>query len=68
VDTTYHQQLREQNDLNWERFKAELHATAAQTEARLSERISDHLKWTVVFWSGTMLSLGGLILALFRAR
>lgn len=22
VDTTYQQQLREQNDLNWERFKA----------------------------------------------
>ena len=26
VDTTYQSQLREINELNWERFKAELHA------------------------------------------
>ena len=66
MDTTYQQQLRDQNDLNWERFKAELHATAAQTESRLSERISDLLKWMIVFWSGTILSVGGLIIALTR--
>jgi hypothetical protein len=66
VDTTYQQQLRELNDMNWERFKADMHATVAQSESRLSERISDLLKWMIVFWSGTILSVGGLIIALMR--
>ena len=92
VDATYQQQLRELNDLNWERFKAELRATVAESEARLSERIvnvraellaiiaesearlnqkfsdlrSDMMKWMFIYWSGTILSLGGLMIALLR--
>jgi hypothetical protein len=70
VDSTYQQQLRELNDLNWERFKADLHATVAQSEARLtekfSEKISDLMKWMFIYWSGTVLSLGGLMIALLR--
>ncbi len=59
VDSTYQQQLRDLNDLNWERFKAELHSAIAQSEARLT-------KWMFIYWSGTVLSLGGLMIALFR--
>jgi len=66
VDSTYQQQLRELNDLNWERFKADMHATIAQSEARLGDKITEHLKWTFIFWSGTVLSLGGLMVALLR--
>ena len=66
VDSTYQQQLRELNDLNWERFKAELHATIAQSEARLIGKHSDLMKWMFIYWSGTILSLGGLMVALLR--
>jgi hypothetical protein len=85
VDSTYQQQLRELNDLNWERFKAELHAAIAQSEARIAEKIgqsesrltekfSDKLsdtksglmKWMFIYWSGTIISLGGLMIALAR--
>jgi hypothetical protein len=40
VDTTYQQRLRELNDMNWERFKAELHAVIAQAEGRWAERLA----------------------------
>lgn len=69
-------QLRELNDLNWERFKAELHAAIAQSEARLTERLSDELsdtrselttmkadlmKWMFIYWCGLAVPLIGLI-------
>jgi len=74
VDSTYQQQLRDLNDLNWERFKAELHAAIAQSEARLTEKFSDKLsdvkgslmKWMFIYWSGTMLSLVSLVVVLLR--
>lgn len=81
VDATYQQQLRDLNDLNWERFKAELHSAIAQSEARLTERMAqltekssdrlsdtkaDIMKWMFIYWSGTVLSMGGLMLVLLR--
>ena len=81
MDLTYQQQLRDLNDLNWERFKAELHSAIAQSESRLTEKFfekfsesSDRLsemkgslmKWMFIYWSGTMLSVGGLILVVLR--
>lgn len=114
VDESYRNQLRESNDLNWERFKAELRATVALSESRLNERIvnlraeliaviaesearlnekivnlraelsaaiaqsearlnqkfsdlrADMMKWMFIYWSGTVLSLGGLMIALLR--
>ena len=68
VDSTYQQQLRELNELNWERFKAELRATIAESETRLIEKFSDKLsdvkadlmRWMFIYWSGTLLSLAGL--------
>ncbi|MBA3655874.1 MAG: hypothetical protein H0W69_00815 [Gemmatimonadaceae bacterium] len=66
VDTTYQNQLRELNELNWQRFRAELHATVAQSEARLSDKFADLMKWMFIYWTGTVLSLGGLMIALLR--
>jgi hypothetical protein len=59
VDSTYHQQLRDLNDLNWERFKAELHSAIAQSEARLT-------KWMFIYWAGMMIPLASLVIALWR--
>lgn len=88
VDSTYQQQLRDLNDLNWERFKAELHTAIAQSEARTAEkltqsemhltdnvaqlevrmaqRFSDLMKWMFVYWSGMIVSLGGVLIAVLR--
>ncbi len=70
VDSTYQNQLRELNELNWQRFRAELHATVAQSEARLNEKFSEKftemMKWMFIYWTGTVLSLGGLMIALMR--
>lgn len=70
VDTTYQNQLRELNESNWQRFRAELHSTVAQSEARLSERFSEKftemMKWMFIYWTGTVLSLGGLMVILLR--
>jgi hypothetical protein len=68
VDSTYQQQLRDLNDLNWERFKAELHAAIAQSETRLTQSFSgkhsEMMKWMFIYWSGTVVTLGGLMVAM----
>jgi hypothetical protein len=77
VDSTYQQQLRELNDLNWERFKAELRAGLAQSETRLGDKIahleirvgekhSDMMKWMFIYWLGSLVPLGGLVVVLLR--
>ena len=77
MDSAYQQQLRDLNDLNWERFKAELHSAIAQSETRLTEQIAQSevrvaqqlaglMKWMFIYWSGSVLSLGGLMFALLR--
>jgi hypothetical protein len=57
VDLTYQTQLREINNLNWERFKATLQAEMAAMRA-------DLLKWMFIYWSGSVVAVGGLITGL----
>ena len=75
VDATYQQQLREINELNWERFKAQLEATRAELRSEMaamraelrSEMATlraDLLKWMFVYWTGTVVTLGGLIVGM----
>jgi hypothetical protein len=62
VDSTYQNQLREMNDLNWERFRAELRAEVAQLREELRTEFrteiarlrSDMMKWMFIYWTGTM--------------
>ena len=65
VDATYRQELREQNDLNWGRVEARLDALAASLrsdfEVGLERLRSDLLKWMFLFWTGTALTVIGLI-------
>ena len=60
VDATYKAELRELNELNWDRFRAELRAGIADLRAEL-------LKWMFAFWAGTIIPLAGLILGLATA-
>ncbi len=96
VDTEYRTQLRELNELNWQRFKAEMHSVISQSEARLRTEVSgvrvelavvkgellgetlglegrlraeiqavrsEMIKWMFIFWTGTVIPLASLILA-----
>ncbi len=69
VDTTYQTQLRELNDLNWERFKAhldgeinslrselrsEMQAGFAELRLEMERLRSSMMKWMFVYWTGTM--------------
>jgi phosphate uptake regulator len=40
VDETYRNQLRELNELNWERFRSELRAVEASIRAEMDKRFS----------------------------
>ena len=114
VDATYQTQLKEMNELNWERFKAtlqaevaalrgefragladirselhtglaelraematlraefrgELAATRAELRSEMAAMRADLLKWMFVYWTGSVVTLGGLIvgMAMFGPR
>ena len=65
---TYQTQLRELNELSWERFKATLQGEIASLRSELRPEMSamraDLIKWMFVFWCGNMIGLGGLIVGL----
>jgi hypothetical protein len=66
VDATYRQELREQNDLNWGRVSARLGEMEARLRADMDvglEKLrSDLLKWMLLFWTGTAVTVIGLSL------
>ena len=64
VDATYQQQLRDTNELNWARFEAKLEAQVAMLRGEMAAMRADLLKWMFVYWTGTVVTLGGLIIAL----
>ena len=64
VDLTYQTQLRETNELNWERFKATLLAESAGLRAEMAAMRADIIKWMFIFWCGNMVGVGGLIVGL----
>jgi len=77
VDMAYRGELREINELNYARFETKLDQRLGQLDAKLEQRVAelrgemanqraDLLKWMFLFWAGTILPLGGLILALHR--
>lgn len=64
VDTTYQTQLKETNELLWERFKATLDAGLAGVRADVAAMRADLLKWMFIYWTGTVITLGGLIVGM----
>lgn len=55
VDATYRTDLRELNELNFNRFKAEMRAQLAESEARL-------VRWMFVFWAPTAIAVVAILL------
>ena len=79
VDAAYRTDLRELNELNFARFDAKMEQRFAESDANLRGEISalrselrsglatqraDLIKWMFVFWAGTIVPLGGLIVIL----
>ena len=59
VDATYRSELRELNELNFQRFDAKLEQRLAQMESRLEKSM---LRWMFAFWAPTALALIALLL------
>jgi hypothetical protein len=59
VDATYRADLRELNELNFQRFDAKLEQRIAETKSWL-------VRWMFGFWIGTLAPLAGLIIYLSR--
>lgn len=53
VDATYKSELKDVNDLNWERFKHYM-------DSRLNELRADLMKWMFIYWSGTVAAIIGM--------
>lgn len=75
VDATYKSELKETNELNWERFKTTLHQEIASLRAGLLGEMSslrsdlraeiktsqaDLMKWMFLYWSGTVAAIIGM--------
>ena len=53
MDATYKSELKETNELSWERFQATLHAEISLLRA-------DLMKWMFIYWSGTVAAIIGM--------
>ena len=81
VDATYRTDLRELNELNFQRFDAKLEQRIGVLEAKLdrglgelraemkqghAELRAELVRWMFMFWAGTILPLAGLVVWLVR--
>ncbi len=71
VDATYKADLRELNELNFQRFDAKLEQRLAEQNLWIERRFAEQdakidrlraelIKWMFLFWAGTALALIGL--------
>ncbi len=71
VDATYKTDLRELNELNFQRFDAKLEQRLAEQNLWIERRFAEQdakidrlraelIKWMFLFWAGTALALIGL--------
>jgi hypothetical protein len=67
VDLSYRADLRELNELNFARFDAKLEQRVAELRTELHGLRADLLRWMFGFWISTVLTLGGLMVALMVA-
>ncbi len=64
VDATYKADLKETNELNWERFKATLHEEISSLRGELRSEMkamhANEMKWMFIYWSGTVAAIIGM--------
>ena len=64
VDATYRSDLRELNELNFERFRAEMRAGFAELRAEIAQMETRLTKRMFAFWIAQSATTAGLVLAL----
>jgi len=62
VDNDYKTDLKDLNDRNWERFRAEFGKQHAELQADLAKHRSELIKWMFLFWSGTVIPMVGIFI------
>jgi hypothetical protein len=72
VDSTYRQDLRELNELNFARFDAKVEQRFADSDARVEKRFAEFetriMRWMFTFWSANVLATAGLVFGVMRTR
>ena len=81
IDSSYRSELRELNELNFARFDAKLEQRMAQLDAKLEQRTAELraefqtglaaletklIRWMVVLWAGSTMTILGTMLALLK--
>jgi len=66
VDSEYRAHLERMNDVNWERFRAELRASIAELRAEMHQAIAGQNKFLFGYWLTTMLALAGMFLQITK--
>ncbi len=71
VDLTYRTDLRELNELNFARFDAKLEQRLAELRVEFRTELqhvrTELLRWMFGFWVTTLLSIGGLLVAILSS-
>jgi hypothetical protein len=60
VDATYKSDLKEINDLNWQRLDSRLKYMDAHLDSRMDRLRADLMKWMFIYWSGTVAAIIGM--------
>ena len=64
VDATYKADLKETNELNWERFKAtlsgEISSLRGEFRSEMKAMQANLMKWMFIYWSGTVAAIIGM--------
>jgi hypothetical protein len=68
VDTTNRNDLRDLNELNFQRFDAKVDQRFAEADTRMERRLAEVerrvLRWMFGFWIATLVPLAGLIVGM----
>jgi hypothetical protein len=60
VDASYKSDLKETNDLNWERLDTRLKYMDAHLDSRIDSLRAELMKWMFIYWSGTVATIIGM--------
>ena len=66
VDATYRADLRELNELNYQRFEAKLEQRIGELRAEMKEMRAELIKWMFIFVTGSTFTVLGVMVALLK--
>jgi hypothetical protein len=70
IDSSYRSELRDLNELNFARFDAKLEQRTAELRAEFQTGLAaletKLIRWMVVLWAGSTMTIVGTMLALLR--